>query len=119
MNTKVTCLPNLSAFVGADALCGALVCDIDKYEIGGDVEKLPHIVSTIFIFKKLINSRYYIHSYCHLYDKRFLGLQRTMYYNSFVHNISPATKEQRDLLFQKIKEAGYEWDSEKKELKKK
>lgn len=32
MNTKVTCLPNLSAFVGADALCGALVCDIDNSE---------------------------------------------------------------------------------------
>ncbi len=30
----------------------------------------------------------------------------------------PATKEQRDLLFQKMKEGGYEWDSEKKELKK-
>ena len=30
----------------------------------------------------------------------------------------PATKEQRDFLFQKIKNAGYEWDSEKKELKK-
>ena len=30
----------------------------------------------------------------------------------------PATKEQRDLLFQKIKEAGYEWDADKKELKK-
>ena len=30
----------------------------------------------------------------------------------------PATKEQRDLLFQKMKEAGYRWDSEKKELKK-
>ena len=30
----------------------------------------------------------------------------------------PATKEQRDLLFQKMKEAGYEWDGEKKELKK-
>ncbi|MBO6272590.1 hypothetical protein J6O48_07400 [bacterium] len=28
----------------------------------------------------------------------------------------PATKEQRDFLFQKIEEAGYEWDSEKKEL---
>lgn len=96
-----------------------LVCDIDKAEIGGDVEKLPNIVSTIFIFKKLINSRDYIHSYCHLYDKRFLGLQRTMYYNSFVYNISPATKEQRDLLFKKIKEAGYGWDTEKKELKKK
>ena len=33
-------------------------------------------------------------------------------------NIHPATKEQRDLLFQKIHEAGYEWDVEKKELKK-
>jgi hypothetical protein len=30
----------------------------------------------------------------------------------------PATKEQRDILFQKMKEAGYEWDSEKRELKK-
>ena len=32
--------------------------------------------------------------------------------------VYPATKEQRDLLFQKIKEAGYEWDEENKELKK-
>ena len=30
----------------------------------------------------------------------------------------PATKEQCDLLFQKMKDAGYEWDSEKKELRK-
>ena len=30
----------------------------------------------------------------------------------------PATKEQRDLLFQKMHEAGYKWDAEKKELKK-
>jgi len=33
-------------------------------------------------------------------------------------HVIPATKEQRDLLFQKIKESGYEWDAEKKELKK-
>ena len=32
--------------------------------------------------------------------------------------VRPATKEQRDFLFQKMKEAGYEWDTEKKELKK-
>ena len=32
--------------------------------------------------------------------------------------LKPATKEQRDLLFQKMKEEGYELDSEKKELKK-
>lgn len=30
----------------------------------------------------------------------------------------PATKEQRDLLFEKMKEADYAWDGEKKELKK-
>lgn len=30
----------------------------------------------------------------------------------------PATKEQHDLLFAKMKEAGYEWDAEKKELRK-
>ena len=33
------------------------------------------------------------------------------------HTTTPATKEQRDLLFQKMKESGYEWDAEKKELK--
>ena len=33
-------------------------------------------------------------------------------------DIYPATKEQRDLLSQKIKETGYEWDVDKKELKK-
>ena len=33
-------------------------------------------------------------------------------------NIHPATKEQRDLLFSKMHEAGYEWDAEKKKLKK-
>jgi len=32
--------------------------------------------------------------------------------------IHPATKEQRELLFSKMKEVGYEWDAEKKELKK-
>jgi len=31
--------------------------------------------------------------------------------------VFPATKEQRDLLFQKMIETGYEWDAEKKELK--
>ena len=32
--------------------------------------------------------------------------------------IKPATKEQRELLFQKMHEAGYEWDFNKKDLKK-
>lgn len=38
--------------------------------------------------------------------------------NHGTYGLHPATKEQCDLLFQKIKEAGYEWDGEKKELKK-
>lgn len=33
-------------------------------------------------------------------------------------DVIPATKEQRDLLFQKIHDAGYEWNKEKKELRK-
>jgi hypothetical protein len=33
-------------------------------------------------------------------------------------DILPAAKEQRDLLFAKMKEAGYEWDGDKKELRK-
>lgn len=33
-------------------------------------------------------------------------------------SLCPATKEQRELLFQKMKEAEYEWDAEKKELRK-
>lgn len=33
-------------------------------------------------------------------------------------DVTPATKEQCDLLFQKMKEEGYEWNAEKKEIKK-
>lgn len=33
-------------------------------------------------------------------------------------NITPATKEQRDTLFQKMKEAGYEWNAELKKVSK-
>ena len=39
-------------------------------------------------------------------------------WNLGIDKTKPATKEQRDLLFQKIKEVGYEWDAEKKELEK-
>jgi len=35
-----------------------------------------------------------------------------------IKDVKPATKEQYDLLFQKIKEIGYEWDKKKKELRK-
>ena len=45
--------------------------------------------------------------------------EKVPYYSkTWTWNLHPATKEQRDLLFQKIKEAGYEWDVDNKELKK-
>ena len=49
-------------------------------------------------------------SECHTLKEEFVKA-----YNGKIH---PATKEQRDLLFQKMKEAGYEWDADKKELRK-
>ena len=36
----------------------------------------------------------------------------------YFNEVYPATIEQRDTLFQKIKEEGYDWDSDKKELHK-
>ena len=41
---------------------------------------------------------------CHTLDSRING------------EIAPATEQQRNLFFKKMKEAGYGWDSDKKEL---
>ena len=76
----------------------------------------------IFIFKG-INNRDYVDNcieyYCHICDDVFyVNENYFMYMGTTSTSVYPATKEQRDLLFQKMKEAGYEWDSEKKELKK-
>lgn len=38
--------------------------------------------------------------------------------NEDLLHVHPATKEQRNLLFTKMKEAGYKWDTDKKELRK-
>ena len=50
-------------------------------------------------------------SECHTLDKEFINA-----YNGLIH---PATKEQRDALMKAMNDAGYEWDIEKQELKKK
>ncbi len=94
-----------------------LVCNINKAEIGGDIEKLPNITPTICIYQNVEKDQDYIHSYCSLYNESSLVLQNRMYYNAFVYNIHPATKEQCDLLFHKMKEAGLEWNSVTKEPK--
>lgn len=56
-------------------------------------------------------------SYCYLhcqYDPPYADI--TLDNEAFSEDVVPATKEQRDLLFAKMKEAGYEWDAEKKKL---
>ena len=49
-------------------------------------------------------------------NNKFIKASNFIFTDSPVH---PATKEQRDFLFQKMKEAGYEWHINKKELRKK
>jgi len=53
-----------------------------------------------------------------LYMSYVLLTDKIEFKQTCVSNSHPATKEQRDLLFQKMKEAGYEWDADKKELRK-
>ena len=74
----------------------------------------------IFIFK-CINSRDYVDNcieyYCRICEGVFYENENG-YMGTTSSPLYPATKEQRDALFAKMKEAGYEWDAEKKELKK-
>ena len=57
------------------------------------------------------------HCYYDCYHKDFIVQEDVEYWGNTENNqLVPATKEQRDLLFQKIREAGYEWDTENKEL---
>ena len=70
----------------------------------------------IFIFNKIDGE--WLHCYCSCHkDGSFIrdyDLMTAEYFNE----VYPATIEQRDTLFQKIKEEGYDWDSDKKELHK-
>ena len=80
----------------------------------------------IFIFKNIDDGNG-VHYYCHYEiskhedDNQFdIALPQSLMGrvgNSIIH-YSPATKEQRDALFAAMKESGYEWDAEKKELRK-
>lgn len=91
----------------------------------GDVLVTPPIKGSehseqIFIFKEIKDRDYVknaVEYYCRCMDNEF-ALNERGFMGQSDDYFTPATKEQRDLLFQKMKEAGYEWDSEKKELKK-
>lgn len=74
--------------------------------------------TTIFIFKELLSDGS-VMSYCD-YDTDS-GESDAFYplsMNLMCSKINPATKEQRGLLLQKMHDEGYEWNAEKRELKK-
>ena len=78
-------------------------------------------LNQILIFEKILPNNEGV-SHCH-YDfgcstPQFNFNKDDNWYFGKEAKVYPATKEQRDLLFQKMKESGYEWDAEKKELKK-
>lgn len=84
----------------------------------GDVlHKVGFSSDCIFIFNSIEDGK--ATAYCCIdvsADKIEFGIQGPD--NIELNNITPATTVQRDLLFQKMHEAGYEWDDNKKELKK-
>ena len=76
--------------------------------------------SNIFSFHFINNKR--LMGYCHV------NMNDGNFYNDIGRNecfctidapVTPASKEQRDALMKAINDAGYEWDTEKEELKKK
>lgn len=85
----------------------------------GDVlvcESGERTLECLFIFKLIADRE--VHEYCshRTIDKHFSLKDSFLGYVDNVYH--PATKEQRDLLFQKMKESGYKWDSKKKALMK-
>ena len=79
----------------------------------GDV--LVDDLDNIFIYQgSSLNSMCHSYSYCYGNHKYFVDWGGS----HVIVDACPANKEQRSILFQKMKEEGYEWDAEKKELKK-
>lgn len=65
----------------------------------------------------------YVYAYCGISD---IIKDNSFYFDKYTdkefkvwdsaENVRPATRDQRNLLFSKMKDSGYEWDSKKKEL---
>ena len=87
----------------------------------GDVLVTTKIRSCPFIYRKTSyknNLAYYYVGIDGNGDLSHAYSKNTLRHFGPVADVAPATKEQRDLLFKKMREAGYEWDEEKKELRK-
>jgi hypothetical protein len=95
--------------------------DITKDAKDGDVIYLPNGNNEyyFFIFKGIENAAVKSFAHFYQYNDGTSEAEGTIDNLFSVNDVfQPATKEQCDLFFQKMKEAGYEWNAEKKELKK-
>jgi hypothetical protein len=88
-------------------------CSLWSIANANDGDVLVDVYGNIGIFQK--NDDFDWTSYCSLGSNKGFQNFNVEHENDKTH---PVTKEQRDLLFAKMKEAGYEWNAEKKELRK-
>ena len=85
----------------------------------GDVLVDRFSKDNIIILYKGINPKLSILAYCGWNGYNLSIKTNGLGYGNLDNtNYSPATKEQCDLLFQKMKDSGYEWDAKNKELNK-
>jgi len=66
--------------------------------------------------KPFIYSHKYEKNYCYIDEWGQLRVNFSLVFEG--NYVCPATKQERDLLFSKMREVGYEWDADKKELHK-
>ena len=105
-----TAEPNFHSWSIKDAKDGDILCTYELDE--------PKIV---FILKGTPKKPYVLSYHC-FYNIMYFYLQDDSEKGCLApkdEDIKPATKEQRDILFQQMKEKGYEWNADRKELKKK
>lgn len=85
----------------------------------GDVLVHNSFMFDDFIF--IYNNTSILQAYCYYSSEKnkFIIENREHHCPWNMQEVTPATKEQRDILMKAMNDAGYEWDVEKKELKKK
>ena len=99
-----------------DAKDGDVLCtyECDKPKIVFILKKNP----IVFILKGTSRKHYVFNYHCY-YNIMYPCFESNFKIGCLAPNkedVKPATEEQRNLLFQKMKEFGYEWDANKKEL---
>ena len=97
----------------------ARLWDITKDAKDGDVLAAED-KGKVFLYNGKLDLRGRVCAYCGIYETHDgLRFTKCAIGNYFTYKEPyPATKEQRSLLFQKMKESGYEWNADRKELKK-